>query len=99
MDGASRTNTKLSLELGGNAPAIIFDDVDVDAIAKAASIARFRNNGQVCIAAQRFYVHQNIFEQFAASVSKYVSELKVGNGFEEGVNVGPLITSKQKDSV
>ena len=99
MDGASRTNTKLSLELGGNAPAIIFDDVDVDAIAKAASIARFRNNGQVCIAAQRFYVHQNIFDQFAASVSKYVSELKVGNGFEEGVNVGPLITSKQKDSV
>ena len=99
MDGASRTNTKLSLELGGNAPAIIFDDVDVDAIAKAASIARFRNNGQVCIAAQRFYVHQNIFEQFAASVSKYVSELKVGDGFEEGVNVGPLITSKQKDSV
>ena len=99
MDGASRTNTKLSLELGGNAPVIIFEDVDVDAIAKAASIARFRNNGQVCIAAQRFYVHQNIFEQFATSVSQYVSELKVGNGFEEGVNVGPLITSKQKDSV
>ncbi|HTD41281.1 MAG TPA: aldehyde dehydrogenase family protein, partial [Mucilaginibacter sp.] len=60
MDGASRTGTKLSLELGGNAPVIIFDDVDVDAIAKAASIARFRNNGQVCVAPQRFYVHKNI---------------------------------------
>ncbi|MDO3628971.1 NAD-dependent succinate-semialdehyde dehydrogenase [Mucilaginibacter sp. BT774] len=99
MDGASRTNTKLSLELGGNAPVIIFDDVDVDAIAKAASIARFRNNGQVCIAPQRFYVHKNIYDQFANLVSKYVSQLKVGNGFEDGVNVGPLITSKQRDSV
>ena len=99
MDGASRTNTKLSLELGGNAPVIIFDDVQVDAVAKVASIARFRNNGQVCIAPQRFYIHQNIFKQFAELVSKYVSELKVGNGFEEGVNLGPLITSKQRDSV
>jgi len=99
MDGASRTNTKLSLELGGNAPVIIFDDVDVDAIAKAASIARFRNNGQVCVAPQRFYVHKNIYDEFAVLVSKYVSELKVGGGFEDGVNVGPLITSKQRDSV
>ena len=99
MDGASRTHTKLSLELGGNAPVVIFDDVDVDAIAKAASIARFRNNGQVCVAPQRFYVHKNIYEQFAEAVSSYVSGLKVGSGFEEGVNVGPLITARQRDSV
>jgi acyl-CoA reductase-like NAD-dependent aldehyde dehydrogenase len=99
MDGASRTGTKLSLELGGNAPVIIFDDVDVDAIAKAASIARFRNNGQVCVAPQRFYVHKNIYDQFAQLVSKYVSQLKVGSGFEEGVNVGPLITGRQRQSV
>jgi len=99
MDGASRTHTKLSLELGGNAPVIIFDDVDVDEVAKAASIARFRNNGQVCVAPQRFYVHKNIYDQFAESVKKYVSLLKVGSGFEEGVNVGPLITGKQRDSV
>jgi acyl-CoA reductase-like NAD-dependent aldehyde dehydrogenase len=99
MDGASKTNTKLSLELGGNAPVIIFDDVDVDAIAKAASIARFRNNGQVCVAPQRFYVHKNIYDAFAELVSKYVSQLKVGGGFEDGVNVGPLITAKQRDSV
>ena len=99
MDGASRTHTKLSLELGGNAPVVIFDDVDVDAIAKAASIARFRNNGQVCVAPQRFYVHKNIYEQFAESLSAYVSLLKVGSGFEEGVNVGPLITARQIDSV
>ncbi|MGZ3763743.1 MAG: NAD-dependent succinate-semialdehyde dehydrogenase [Mucilaginibacter sp.] len=99
MDGASRTGTKLSLELGGNAPVIIFDDVDVDAVAKAASIARFRNNGQVCVAPQRFYVHKNIYDQFAGLVSQYVSQLKVGSGFEEGVNVGPLITGRQRDSV
>jgi succinate-semialdehyde dehydrogenase/glutarate-semialdehyde dehydrogenase len=99
MDGASRTSTKLSLELGGNAPVIIFDDVDVDAIAKAASVARFRNNGQVCVSPQRFYVHKNIYDQFAEAISKYVSTLKVGSGFEDDVNVGPLITSKQRDSV
>jgi succinate-semialdehyde dehydrogenase / glutarate-semialdehyde dehydrogenase len=99
MDGASATHTKLSLELGGNAPVLIFDDVDVDAIAKATSIARFRNNGQVCISPQRFYVHKNIYQQFSEAVTKYVAQLKVGNGFEEGVNVGPLITKKQKESV
>ena len=99
MDGASATHTRLGLELGGNAPVLIFDDVDVNALAKASSVARFRNNGQVCIAPQRFYVHKNIFAQFSALVSKYVSELKVGNGNEEGVQIGPLITKKQRDSV
>ena len=99
MDGASRTNTKLALELGGNAPVIIFEDADVEAVAKVASVARFRNNGQVCIAPQRFYVHKNIYNQFAESVSKHVAKLKVGNGFEEGVQIGPLITRKQRDSV
>jgi acyl-CoA reductase-like NAD-dependent aldehyde dehydrogenase len=99
MDGASRTHTKLSLELGGNAPVIIFDDVDVYEIAKAASVARFRNNGQVCVAPQRFYVHKNIYDQFAEAITKYVSLLKVGSGFEEWVNVGPLITGRQRDSV
>ncbi len=99
MDGASRTNTKMALEMGGNAPVIIFEDADVDALAKVASTARFRNNGQVCIAPQRFYIHEKIFDAFAESVSKYVSQLKVGNGFEEGVQIGPLITQKQRDSV
>jgi acyl-CoA reductase-like NAD-dependent aldehyde dehydrogenase len=99
MDGASKTHTKLSLELGGNAPVLIFDDVDVDALAKATSVARFRNNGQVCIAPQRFYVHKNIYARFAELVTKYVAELKVGSGFTAGVNVGPLITKKQRDSI
>ena len=99
MDGASRTHTKLSLELGGNAPVLIFDDVDIDVVAKAASIARFRNNGQVCIAAQRFYIHKNIYAEFKEKVTQYVSELKVGSGFVEEVNVGPLITKKQRESI
>ena len=99
MDGASRSFTRLSLELGGNAPALIFDDVEVDAIARAAAIGRFRNNGQVCIAPQRFYVHKSIYDHFAEAVTRYVSELKVGNGMEEGVQVGPLITKKQKEQV
>jgi acyl-CoA reductase-like NAD-dependent aldehyde dehydrogenase len=99
MDGASKTSTKLSLELGGNAPVIIYNDVDVQAVAKAASLARFRNNGQVCIAPQRFYVQENIYNEFAEAVSKQVAQLKVGNGFEEGVQLGPLITSRQRDGV
>lgn len=99
MDGASRTHTKLALELGGNAPVIIFDDADLEVVAKVASIARFRNNGQVCIAPQRFYVHEKIHDAFADLVGKHVSKLKVGNGFEDGVQIGPLITRKQRDSV
>jgi acyl-CoA reductase-like NAD-dependent aldehyde dehydrogenase len=95
MDGASRTHTRLSLELGGNAPVLIFDDVDVEAIAKAAAAARFRNNGQVCIAPQRFYLHKNIYQQFSELVKNHVAQLKVGSGFETGVNVGPLITKNQ----
>ncbi len=99
MDGASVTHTKLSLELGGNAPVIIFDDVDVEAVAKFAAAAKFRNNGQVCIAPQRFYIQSKIYGKFTELVTKYVSELKMGNGFDEGVNVGPLITQKQQQSV
>ena len=99
MEGASKTHTRLSLELGGNAPVIIFEDVEVEALAKAAVAGRFRNNGQVCIAPQRFYVHQKIFEQFAAEVTKHVAQLKVGDGFDSATQLGPLITKAQRESV
>lgn len=99
MDGASKKHTKLSLELGGNAPVIIFDDVEVEALAKAAVAGRFRNNGQVCISPQRFYVHKKIYDAFASAVTKYVQQLKLGNGFDEGTQLGPLITKAQRDSV
>jgi len=99
MDGASATHTKLSLELGGNAPVIIYDDVDVAALSKTAALAKFRNNGQVCIAPQRFYIQENLYNQFAEQLSVEVAKLKVGNGFEEGVQLGPLINKKQKEYV
>ena len=73
MDGASQTITRLSLELGGNAPVLIFPDVDVEATAKAAVTAKYRNAGQVCIAPQRYFVHSRIAEEFierAADISK-----------------------------
>ena len=99
MDGASATHTKLSLELGGNAPVIIYDDIDVVALSKTAALAKFRNNGQVCIAPQRFYIQENIYNQFADLLCTEVAKLKVGNGFDDGVQLGPLITVKQKQHV
>ena len=80
MDGASKTNTKLALELGGNAPVIILDDVDIEHVAKTAATTKFRNCGQVCISPQRFYVHEKIFEEFSALVANYAAALTVGNG-------------------
>ncbi len=96
MDGASKTNTKLSLELGGNAPALIFGDVDVARVAKAGVMAKFRNNGQVCVAPQRFLVHRSIYEAFVDAVTGQVAKVKVGPGTEEGVTVGPMISHHQR---
>ena len=91
MDGASKTNTKLALELGGNAPVIILDDVDIEHVAKTAVTTKFRNCGQVCISPQRFYVHEKIFEEFSALVANYAAALTVGNGLDSETRLGPLI--------
>ncbi|MFN0274424.1 MAG: NAD-dependent succinate-semialdehyde dehydrogenase [Chitinophagales bacterium] len=99
MDGASKTNTKLSLELGGNAPVIIMPDIDIEHVSKLSVNHKFRNCGQVCIAPQRFYVHEKIYDGFANSVIKNVEELKMGNGMEEGIRIGPLINKKQQQHV
>jgi acyl-CoA reductase-like NAD-dependent aldehyde dehydrogenase len=99
MDGASKTHTKLSLELGGNAPVLVFPDADIEALAKASSVAKFRNNGQVCVAAQRFIVHESVAKQFSKKVAQHVSELKVGYGWENGTQVGPMINKTQQLSV
>lgn len=99
MDGASKTNTKLALELGGNAPVIIMDDVDVEHVTKTAVATKFRNCGQVCVSPQRFYVHENIFEQFSKSVVKHVEELIVGNGLDITTRIGPLINKKQQEHI
>ncbi|MGG6894332.1 NADP-dependent succinate-semialdehyde dehydrogenase [Rhizobium sp. BR 315] len=85
------TIKKLGLELGGNAPFIVFDDADLDAAVEGALIAKFRNNGQTCVCANRLYVQDGVYDAFAEKLSKAVGSLKTGNGFDEGINLGPLI--------
>ncbi|MBE9640201.1 NAD-dependent succinate-semialdehyde dehydrogenase [Salipiger mangrovisoli] len=82
---------KLGLELGGNAPFIVFDDADLDAAVEGALIAKFRNNGQTCVCANRIYVQEAVYEDFAKKLAKAVAGLRTGNGFEAGVELGPLI--------
>ncbi|NNU68686.1 NAD-dependent succinate-semialdehyde dehydrogenase (plasmid) [Rhizobium indicum] len=85
------TIKKLGLELGGNAPFIVFDDADLDAAVEGALIAKFRNNGQTCVCANRLYVQDGVYEAFAAKLAAAVSDLKVGNGLDRDVVLGPLI--------
>jgi len=85
---------KLGLELGGNAPFIVFDDADIDAAVDGAMIAKYRNNGQTCVCANRFYVQAKVYDAFAERLAARVSRMKVGDGFEEGVEAGPLIDGK-----
>jgi len=100
MDGASRTLTRLSLELGGNAPVIVFPDAgDVTRLARLAARFKVRNAGQVCIAPQRFLVHESIADDFTGAVVQAMQGMKVGHGTEEGTVVGPLINAKQRDRV
>jgi succinate-semialdehyde dehydrogenase / glutarate-semialdehyde dehydrogenase len=82
---------KLSLELGGNAPFIVFNDADLDAAVAGAMISKYRNNGQTCVCANRIYVQAGVYDAFAAKLKLAVSALKVGDGFEEGVTTGPMI--------
>lgn len=99
MDGASRTVTRLSLELGGNAPVIVMPDVDLDQVTAGAVTSKFRNNGQVCVAPQRFLVHRQVADAFADSVARRASALRMGSGLEADVQVGPLINARQRDRV
>ena len=99
IKGAAETLTKLSLELGGNAPVLVFDDADFDTAIEGVLVAKFRNTGQSCIAANRIYVQQSIYERFLEAFVKKVKSLKVGNGLEEGVEIGPLIDMDALESV
>ncbi|MFN7089114.1 MAG: NADP-dependent succinate-semialdehyde dehydrogenase [Allorhizobium sp.] len=85
------TIKKLGLELGGNAPFIVFDDADLDAAVEGALIAKFRNNGQTCVCANRIYVQDRVYDAFAEKLAAAVGKLKTGDGFDEGVILGPLI--------
>jgi len=99
MDGASKTMTRLSLELGGNAPVLVFPDVDLEQLAAGAIAAKFRNGGQVCIAPQRFFVARPVAEAFVDRVATVVGALRVGPGLDPETQVGPLINGRQRDRV
>ncbi|TMH61652.1 MAG: aldehyde dehydrogenase family protein, partial [Betaproteobacteria bacterium] len=93
MKQAASTVKKLSLELGGNAPFIVFDDADLDAAAEGAIVSKYRNTGQTCVCANRLFVHEKVYDAFAAKLAEKVRALKVGAGTEPGVAQGPLINA------
>ena len=88
---AAATVKKVSMELGGNAPFIVFDDADLDAAADGAIASKYRNAGQTCVCANRILVHDKVYDAFAAKLAERVAKFKVGNGLEPGVTIGPLI--------
>ncbi|OEZ99427.1 glutarate-semialdehyde dehydrogenase DavD [Janthinobacterium sp. HH107] len=94
MRQCAPTIKKLSLELGGNAPFIVFDDADLDAAVEGAIASKYRNAGQTCVCANRLYVQDGVYEAFAQKLVTAVQKLKVGNGADEGVTQGPLIEEK-----
>lgn len=96
--GAAENVTKLSLELGGHAPVIVFDDADLDKAVQGTIIAKFRNTGQSCIAANRVYVQRSIANRFIAALVEGARQLKVGPGLEEAVEIGPLIDKPSLDN-
>jgi len=90
MKQSAETIKKVSLELGGNAPFLVFDDADIDAAVEGAMISKYRNNGQTCVCANRILVQDGVYDRFAAKLAEKVRALKVGRGTEAGVNIGPL---------
>ena len=90
---------KTSMELGGNAPFLVFEDADLDAAVEGAMIAKMRNVGEACTAANRFHVHESVAEAFAAKLAERMGALKVGRGTEADVDVGPLIDDDQRSKV
>jgi succinate-semialdehyde dehydrogenase/glutarate-semialdehyde dehydrogenase len=94
MKQSASTLKKLSMELGGNAPFIVFDDADIETAIKSALIAKFRSSGQTCVCANRIFVQRGIYEEFARKFTEKVRAFKVGYGFDEGVTHGPLIHTR-----
>src|SRR5436309_3739298 len=98
MRGCADQLKRVSLELGGHAPFIVFPDADPEAGAKIAVTGKFRNNGQVCIAPSRFYVHKDVQKKFTEAAVEFARNLKMGNGLDAGVEVGPMLEKKAIDS-
>ncbi len=99
MRQSAATIKKLGLELGGNAPFIVFDDADLDAAVDGALISKFRNNGQTCVCANRIYVQDAVYDAFAAKLAEALGRMKTGNGLEPGTDFGPLIDAKAVEKV
>ncbi|MCE1192812.1 MAG: NAD-dependent succinate-semialdehyde dehydrogenase [Acidovorax sp.] len=99
MAQSAPTVKKMSLELGGNAPFIVFDDADVDSAVEGAFASKYRNAGQTCVCTNRFYVQEGVYDEFVAKFAAKVKTAKVGNGFEDGVNQGPLIEEAALEKV
>src|ERR1700735_1094632 len=90
---------RLSMELGGNAPFLVFEDADIDAAVQGAVLAKMRNVGEACTAANRFHVHASGAEEFSNKLAARLRAMKLGRGTEDKVEVGPLIDGKQRDKV
>ncbi|HSH41165.1 MAG TPA: NAD-dependent succinate-semialdehyde dehydrogenase, partial [Arenicellales bacterium] len=99
IEQSASTVKKVSMELGGNAPFIVFDDADIDAAVEGAMASKFRNTGQTCVCANRILVQEGVYNEFAERLAEAVSGLKVGPGTEEGVNQGPLINQEALEKV
>ena len=99
MAECAQTVKRTSMELGGNAPFIVFDDADIDAAVQGAMVSKYRNAGQTCVCSNRLIIQAGVYDEFAAKLADAVKGLKVGNGAEEGVTVGPLIDEKAANGV
>jgi succinate-semialdehyde dehydrogenase/glutarate-semialdehyde dehydrogenase len=99
MKAGSENILKMSMELGGNAPFIVFEDADLDAAVDGAMLAKMRNVGEACTAANRFHVHEDVADEFARKLAERMGSLKIGRGSEDGTDVGPLIDDDQRGKV
>ncbi|TQM62637.1 NAD-dependent succinate-semialdehyde dehydrogenase [Humibacillus xanthopallidus] len=99
IEQASQQILRVSMELGGNAPFLVFGDADVDKAVTGAMLAKMRNMGEACTAANRFYVHESLAEEFSAKLAERMGALTLGRGTEDGVDVGPLVDEKSRDKV
>jgi succinate-semialdehyde dehydrogenase/glutarate-semialdehyde dehydrogenase len=99
LHSAADNVLKTAMELGGNAPFIVFEDADIDAAIEGAMIAKMRNMGEACTAANRFYVHEKVSEEFTKKLTAKMAGLKMGNGLDDGIALGPLVNAEGRDKV
>jgi aldehyde dehydrogenase (NAD+) len=99
MEGASKDLKRITLELGGNDASIVLPDADVQKVAEQLFWSSFTNAGQICVAAKRIYIHEDIYDELSAAIAAYAKTVKVGDGSEQGTGVGPIQNKKQFDRV